>query len=259
MITLPRNPLKGSGERDPVAQADRRSRRRFQRRQWLRRWLVWRYVIASVLLVALVAVAIWLVFVSSALTVKHVIVKGESQLTERRVLAAADVPQGAHLAELDLDAVRARVAALAAVRSVDVSRDWPDGVLIKVTERTPVAVVALDGRFQAMDTDGVLFRDYAKPPPGLPRVVSTEGVNSAALSQAARVIAALPPALAARVGHLQVGGVDRISLVLRSGAVVVWGSDGQSALKAKVLSQLLRLPAHTYDVSVPGQPVTSPH
>jgi cell division protein FtsQ len=259
VITLPRNPLKGSGERDPAAEADARSRRRFQRRQWLRRWLVWRYVIGSVLLVALVAGGIWLVFVSSALTVKHVAVQGESQLSEQRVLAAADVPQGAHLAQLDLEAIRARVAALAAVRRVDVSRDWPDGVLIKVTERTPVAVVALDGRFHAMDTDGVLFRDYAKPPPVLPRVVSTEGVNSEALSQAARVIAALPSGLAGRVDHVQVAGIDRISLVMRRGAVVVWGSDAQSALKAEVLTRLLRLPAHTYDVSVPGQPVTSAH
>jgi cell division protein FtsQ len=38
---------------------------------------------------------------------------------------------------------------------------------------------------------------------------------------------------------------------------VVWGSDAQSALKAEVLDQLLPQPAHTYDVSVPGQPVTS--
>ena len=50
MITLPRNPLKPGERPDPAT----RSRRRFARRQWLRRWLVWRYVIASFLLVALV-------------------------------------------------------------------------------------------------------------------------------------------------------------------------------------------------------------
>jgi cell division protein FtsQ len=256
VITLPRNPLKGSGRRDAAEQAATRSRRRFARRQWLRRWLVWRYVIASVLLVGLVAAGIWLVFVSSTLTVQHVDVQGESLLTQRQVLAAADVPQGAHLAQLDLGAIRARVAALAPVRAVDVSRDWPDGVLIKVTERRPVAVVALDGRFSAMDRDGVLFRQYAAPPADLPRVVSSAGANSAALSQAARVLAALPTDLASRVDHVQVAGLDRISLVMRHGAVVVWGSDAQSALKAEVLAQLLHQPAHTYDVSVPGQPVT---
>jgi cell division protein FtsQ len=45
---------------------------------------------------------------------------------------------------------------------------------------------------------------------------------------------------------------------MRSGATVLWGSDQQSSLKAEVLVRLLAQPAHTYDVSVPGQPVTSP-
>src|SRR5689334_10778770 len=121
MITLPRNPLKGTGRPDPAAA----SRRRFARRQWLRRWLVWRYVIASVLLVVLTVTGVWLVFVSSALTVKHVDVQGESLLSEQQILAAAKVPAGTHLVQLDLGAIRTRVAGLAAVRRVDVSREWP--------------------------------------------------------------------------------------------------------------------------------------
>jgi cell division protein FtsQ len=254
VITLPRNPLKGSGRApDPSA----RSRRRFARRQWLRRWLVWRYVIASVLLVALVVGAVWLVFVSSVLTVTKVDVRGESFLSQQQILTAADVPTGAHLARLDLDAIRSRVSALAPVRHVDVSREWPDGVLIRVTERTPVAAVQIGGAFHAMDADGVLFRDYPRAPVGMPRVVSNTDTGSAALAEAARVIASLPHDLAARVDHVQVQGIDQISLALRSGATVVWGSDSQSALKAEVLAHLLARPAGTYDVSVPGQPVTS--
>ncbi len=131
-------------------------------------------------------------------------------------------------------------------------------MLIKVTERTPVAVVELGGRFHAMDVDGVLFRDYRRPPAGMPRVVSPEGTSSAALAEAARVIAALPSNLARRVDHVAVAGVDQVSLAMRGGSVVIWGSDAQSDLKAQVLQKLLTRPGHTYDVSVPGQPVTSP-
>jgi cell division protein FtsQ len=253
MITLTRNPLTESGRRDPEI----RSRRRFARRQWLRRWLVWRYVIASVLLVVTTIAGIWLVFVSSVLTVKHVDVEGESQLTRQQVLAAADVPAGAHLTQLDLVAIRTRVAGLAAVKRVDVSRDWPDGVLIRITERREVAVVEIGGRFQAMDADGVLFRRYARPPATLPRVVAQARIGSDALAEAGRVIASLPSDLAARVDHVGVSGVDRVRLSLRDGATVIWGSDAQSGLKARVLVSLLSHPARTYDVSIPGQPVTS--
>ena len=90
----------------------------------------------------------------------------------------------------------------------------------------------------------------------MPQVVSTEGAGSQALAQAARVISALPSALAARVDHVEVRGVDQISLALRGGVSVIWGSDDQSAVKAAVLA-LLPNPAQVYDVSVPGQPVTS--
>ena len=253
MITLPRNPLKGSERRDP---ADR-SRRRFARRQWLRRWLVWRYVIGSVLLVVLSVVGVWLVFISSTLTVKHVDVQGDSLLSQQQVLAAAQVPTGAHLVELDLGAIRARVAGLAPVKHVDVSREWPDGVLIRITERHAVAVVEIAGRYQAMDSDGVLFRTYARPPVGMPRVLSTATVSSDALAEAARVIGSLPSGLAARVDHVGVRGIDQVTLTMRSGATVLWGSDAQSVLKAEVLVKLLAHRTGTYDVSVPGQPVTS--
>jgi cell division protein FtsQ len=253
VTTLLKKPLPGSDQRDP----DDRSRRRFARRQWLRRWLVWRYVIGSVLLVVLAVGGVWLVFVSSTLTVKHVDVQGESLLSQDQVLTAAKVPAGAHLVDLDLAAIRTRVAGLAAVKRVDVSREWPDGVLIKVTERRAVAVVELAGRYQAMDDDGVLFRSYAHPPKALPLVVSATAVGTEALAEAGRVIAAMPAGLAARVDHVGVRGVDQVTLTMRSGATVLWGSDAQSALKARVLVRLLTRPARSYDVSVPGQPVTS--
>jgi len=68
-------------------------------------------------------------------------------------------------------------------------------------------VVQVGGTFHAMDADGVLFRDYPRPPLGMPRVVSTADTGSAALAEAARVIASLPHDLAARVDHIQVQGM----------------------------------------------------
>ena len=55
----------------------------------------------------------------------------------------------------------------------------------------------------------------------------------------------------------QVATVDQISLVLRDGRTVVWGSAEDSDAKAEVLVELLEQPARKYDVSVPGQPTTS--
>ena len=236
-----------------------RTRKRFARRQWSRRWLTWKPVVGVALLVLLAGVLLWLVYFSSYLAVQGVDVRGTSQLRESQVVAAAAVPDGEALATVDLDRIRARVEALAPVRSADVSREWPDRVRIDVTERTPVAVVEIAGHLQGMDEDGVVFRDYARPPADLPRVESGPDAGSDALREAALVVAALPEDLAAKVDHVQVDTVDQITLVLRDGRTVRWGSSTDSDLKAEVLAKLIAARrAQSYDVSVPGQPTTRP-
>lgn len=234
-----------------------RSRRRFARRQWARRWLAWKPVVAVLLLLASVVGAIWTAFFSSVLAVEGVSVDGTELLTPSQVRAAAAVPTGDPLARVDLDRVRSRVEALAAVKSADVTRTWPHEVLITVEERVAVAVVEIGGRIRGMDDSGVVFVDYQKAPTGLPHVRSSTDTRADALQEAARVIAALPSELDAQVDHVAVETVDQISLVLRDGRTVVWGSAEQSEEKARVLAALLERPAQTYDVSVPGQPTTA--
>ena len=234
-----------------------RSRRRFARRQWTRRWLAWRYVAIVVLLVALVAGAIWAVFFSSYLAVRGVDVVGLHDLRVSQVRSAADVSTGEPLARVDLDGVRRRVESLAGVRSADVTREWPDQVRITVTERVAIAVVEIGGQVRGMDDAGVVFRDYQQAPAGLPHVQISSETRSDALAEAAKVISALPAELAGIVDHVEVQTVDQIELALRDGRVVVWGSAEESDEKARVLAALLQRPAQTYDVSVPGQPTTA--
>ena len=54
---------------------------------------------------------------------------------------------------------------------------------------------------------------------------------------------------------MQVRTVDTITLSLRDGRIVRWGSVDGSADKAKVLAVLLKQKASFIDVSVPGRPV----
>jgi cell division protein FtsQ len=242
---------------DAAGGVSRRTRRRFARRQWSRRWMSLRYVLALLLVVAAVGTAVWLVFFSTVLAVKGVTVAGTDLLAEDDVRSAARVPGGEPLALVDVAGVRARVQALAPVRSVDVSREWPDQVRIEVEERTAVAVVELGGRLRGMDADGVVFRDYRTPPPGLPRVRPTTSAGTEALREAGAVVAALPQDIAQRVDHVEVETVDQIALVLKDGRRVLWGSAEESSVKAEVIAALLEQQAQVYDVSVPGSPVTS--
>lgn len=233
-------------------------RQRFARRQRARRWGVWRPVLALLVLVAAGAGVTWVVWFSSLLAVDSVAVEGLDHLTPQQVRAAAAVQDGTPLVKVDLAGAEGRVEALAPVLEVKVERDWPRTVRVEVTEREAMAVAEIGGETRGMDRTGVVFRDYAKPPKGLPRVRVGSNVDRDALEEAATVLSAMPEDLAAKVRRVNVESIDRITLVLRNGRTVLWGSGESSEDKARVLAALLKAQkAKTYDVSVPGQPVAA--
>lgn len=230
------------------------ARRRFARRQWARRWLAWRALLVAGLLVAAVVAVLWLLFFSSVFAVSRVDVSGNSVLSAGQVRRVAAVPMGEPLAGVDLGAVAARVRALTAVQGVQVTRSWPHAIRIDVHERVPVAVVRRGGVLRGLSEDGVLFRRYASRPAGLPLVRAGTHTRADALAEAAKVVRALPTGLSAQVAHLDVRTIDGISLRLRDGRRVLWGSADRSADKAKVVAVLLEHKARFYDVSVPSRP-----
>ena len=232
------------------------TRKKFLRRRRARRWLVWRRVLAVLAALALVAGLVWLFFFSSVLAVHGSEVRGVEVLTAEEVEEVAAVPRGVPLATVDLTAIEARVESLAAVRSVDASRSWPDQVTIEVTERAAVAVVSWEGQWRGLDESGVLFRSYPEEPEELPKVTMSAATPVDALAEAAAVVQALPAEILAEVDHLEVESIDRISLQLTGGATVMWGSADESGSKAAVLEVLLRREARVYDVTAPGRPTT---
>ncbi|WP_030486045.1 cell division protein FtsQ/DivIB [Nocardioides aequoreus] len=238
----------------------RLARKDFRRRRRTHGWRRhWRALLAAVLVVGLLAAGAWVVLFSSYLTARGVEVVGAAAVGTERVGAAAQLPAGVPLARIDLDGVRERVEGIAAVESAEVSRSWPHTVRVQVTPRTPVALVAGGDGLVAIDGEGARFEAPAEATAGLPRVELAEGVDAEGVTEAGRVLAALPADLAGRTETVRVGSVDGISLVMRSGRTVVWGSAEQSETKAEVLDALLRnLPRAVteIDVTVPGKPTT---
>lgn len=230
--------------------------RDFARRRWRQRLRRLRPFLYAALVAALVGTGVWLVFFSSVMTVREVTVEGNTTLSSVRIEKVARAPIGRQLARVDLAAIRARLETIPAVRSVEVSRSWPDTVAITVTERVPVAVVDRGAGLQGVDEEGVLFGTHAIRPEGLPLVQTAPDVKTEALAEAARVVTSLRSDVAARVDRVEVETVDRIRLRLAGGRTVMWGSAENSAEKAAVLVVLLEQEAREIDVSVPGRPTT---
>lgn len=230
---------------------------RFARRQWRRRLIALRPVAIVAGVLAVASLVGYGFYFSSWLAARDVAVSGETSLTAKQVVAAAQVDLGTPLARLDLSAIETRVAALPAVADVSVHRSWPHTVSIEVTERTPLAAVMRDGAWWVMDDEGVVFRRTPERDASLPVVQAGASAGDDALAEAAKVVAALPASVLTEVKRLTAHTRDSIELRLANHSLVRWGSADDTARKAQVLGVLLEnVKASVYDVSVPEQPTT---
>ena len=89
-------------------------------------------------------------------------------LGRAQVIAAAQVPLGLPLIRVDTSSVAHRVGAIRQVESAQVSRDWPDKIVISVRLRTPVFAVAVPGGYALVDAFGVDLRNSVHRPAGFP-------------------------------------------------------------------------------------------
>lgn len=218
------------------------------RRSSRRRWPVLAAVLALVLGLG------WLVGFSSALGARTVSVSGEHRVSAEQVIAAARIRHGAPLARLDTAAVRARVAAIPAVRTVTVSVSYPATVHIRVTERVAVGYrLGADG-VVLVDAADVQFATVPRPPHDLPELAVTgDQVRSAA---AATVAAALPAGFAGAVARIAVPTAQSITLTLTDGRTVLWGGTDRSDEKAKLVPVLVHQPGSYFDVSDPSSVIS---
>lgn len=104
--------------------------------------------------VAATALAAVVVLRSPILDVDAVQVQGTSRVDVDEIRARAGVDPGEPLLLADLGAAATAVEALPWVAEAEVTRDLPDAVVVRVTERTPAAVVAGGGRTVLVDADG---------------------------------------------------------------------------------------------------------
>jgi cell division protein FtsQ len=232
----------------PIAR--RRGRPRVSRRRLLQ--------LAGAL--AAVAVLAWLLLAGPVLAVRAVHVDGLVTLPADQVQEAAGIGAGTPLLRVDDDIAETRVARLPQVASVEVTRDWPDSVVITVVERVPVAVVGEAGRRSLVDADGVLFDMVTGETPDgvVPLDVATPGPEDPATRAGIAAIAALPATVRQEVAAAAASSPDDITLTLADGTVVHWGDASESQAKSAALVGLLQQiqsgaleAAGTVDVSTP--------
>jgi cell division protein FtsQ len=133
--------------------------------------------------------------------------------------------------------------------------------VIRITERSPIAEVAVGGTSYLYDPAGVRI-GQTKGSDSYPQIsINGDPANSAEYALAIDVLLALPASLLPRVYSIDAKTKDNVTMELRgnAGQRIVWGDASRSALKSKVLAALIRnykkSDRVTFDVSSPTAPV----
>ena len=132
-------------------------------------WLVRSGLYANVRTIATAAVSD--LSARAGLKVDEIMVEGRKHVPPEALLTALGIERGDPILGVDLVAARARVAALAGIKSVTIERRLPGELHVLVTEREPIAVWQNDGHYQLVDSDGLAAGDNIDDYPGLPLVV----------------------------------------------------------------------------------------
>jgi cell division protein FtsQ len=165
------------------------------------------------------------------------------------------------MTSVDLDAVEARVEALPWVADATVSRRWPGTVVVRVRERTAVAVAGVGSGAVVVDRHGIVLGPATaadRLPLAGPDAVAGPGERVPAdKRRVVAMLAVLPSRLRAEVAQGTVGA-DGLGLVLRDGIVVNLGDPSRIETKADVITVLLakadRATIATLDVAVADAP-----
>jgi cell division protein FtsQ len=220
----------------------------------------WKAVFFALAALAILAGAVWALLGSSLLVARSVTVTGNHSVPRAEVIRAAGIAPGTPLIRINTAAVARRIERIPQIQSAQVSRNWPDSVVISLQVRTPVLAAASGDGFALIDRFGVVVTHVAKVPPGMTLLVSAPNLaalrGSPAIQAVATVLRQLPAQLRRLVRAVAAPSADAVTLDLRHKITVLWGGTDRPAAKAAELAILMRTKASFYNLSDPGTAVT---
>jgi cell division protein FtsQ len=216
-----------------------------------------RAVAVVAVLAVLVAFGAALLSRSALFAVRSIDVSGVAHLSAAQVVDRAHIQEGANVLWLDEAEVERRLEEHPWIGDAHVSVALPATIRIAVVERVPVAVASGRLGYLYVAADGTAL-GHADRAAGLPRIPT--GMTAAARRTAAAALGAMSPGLRAIVSAVRVRADGSITLDLRDGPGVEYGSAERLAAKALAVERILDWADATgeelvrVDVVAPGAP-----
>ena len=182
--------------------------------------------------------------------VQHIAVEGANLIPPQDVVDASGITSGDNLMSVDTAAVTDRVMRIQYIHTCAVRREYPDRIIIKISERHPNAMLLVDNNAWEIDDECVVLgglnplEAYEGPTiTNLPDVTKAnmevgKRVDSAALLAALEVwkaFSTVPMSQTVELSEISAPSPDQISMILDGvGFEIIWG-------RSKFLTQARRL------------------
>ncbi len=187
---------------------------------------------------------------SQLFAVKHIEVVGNVFLKPDEVRSIAAVPDDSTLLRFSGGAIKRRLLASAWIGEATITRDFPDTLRIRITEREPAALIDLGGAtFWLVDAHGmmlaqrtpdasstlVVIRDVQGLDPKVGRASTSDSLDNAL-----RVLAGISTELRSQVRILSAPSIDKTALLTVKDVEIVIGSADDIEKKDLVVRQILK-------------------
>jgi len=213
--------------------------------------------------IGVIALAAVIVYFSPVFLIKAIQVEGGWHLKDDHLTDLAQVPTDATLLSVDTNDISDRVESDPWVSSVEVSRDFPSTLTLRIVERQPVAMVVFKGADKStgrgvwiLASDGVWLGEVVNIDQeihGLDKTklvqvvdveatsgpVSGEKIEDACLVNALAIVNGVSPSMKAMIEYISAPSVVQTVLYLRNNVEVAFGSAEDVEIKEMVINQLL--------------------
>ena len=213
----------------------------------------------------MVAASFW-VTRSAVFEARDLVVRGNHRLSARQVLRLAGLRPGTNVLWFSSGRAEGRLLSSPWVRAARIERSLPTKILIRVTERTPTAVISGKTRM-LVAADGTILGEAPASTrlPDIPAgdVALPVGTRPPAARAALAALGSLPASLRGRVLDAK-ESAGQLVLDLRGGVRAIYGDASEAMAKGQALAAVLDwaerkgIELSTVDVRAPVTPAARP-
>ncbi len=205
--------------------------KRWQKRiLWKRRIIrVLRFILLSVTLIfSGYGIHKFLIY-SPYFKIEKIEIEGNRDIDKKEIESLLDIRKGDNIFKAKLRQTKEKLGSLKQIKEIDIHRDFPDRIVLKITERVPIARIDKgdsvgSNRVKLVDREGVTFSGKARD---LPRILGTkDAVNRKEVVSFLAKLMAVDFQFYKKISYID--GRNRRKVELKTDeAVFIWGPVGK--------------------------------